>query len=126
MKEQESKLWLTGTWRVCRKFKTNGTDEYNLIIFSGKGYIVSFPADGIITEMDGVDTTTTSYTYDSDKRVIDIQTTERTTPSPISGTGNNLFRIILLNDREVYFQKPHSVKYGNTDTEFELVLLERL
>lgn len=70
--------------------------------------------------------TTTPYHYNQTTRVIHIQPTDHTPPRLISGSGDAPFRIIPLNDEEMYFLRPHSVEVGDEDSVIESFLLERI
>lgn len=124
MENKNAQVRLTGQWRLSRKFTTNGSDERNLVLYNQPPeYIVGFPAEAIITERCGNDVSTVMYHYDPDTKVISIQQSNRSRPSPISGKTESLYRIIPLNDREMYFQSPHTVEDDSSD--FEMILLER-
>lgn len=126
MKKKENEVTLDGRWRLSRRFTVEGGDRRNLTTYGREDHIVEFPAQGIITERSGNEVTTVIYHYDPPTRVIDIRQSDRAAPSPLSCHKNNLFRVIPLNEREMYFQKPYSVEAEDPHTEFEMILLERI
>ena len=120
MENQKKEIRLDGKWRVIRKFIDGDPGGRNITLYDD--YIVEFVAGDTIIETHGNEVTTTSYRLDPEAGTIEIQPTSRTQSSPISGAGCAIFRIVPLNDREMYLRKPHSVEAGG---DFETILLER-
>jgi hypothetical protein len=110
-----------GKWRVVRKFIAGDAAGKSLTLY--EDYFVEFAADGTLIETHGAEVTTTTYHFDPGSGTIEVQPTTRSQPSPISGVGSTIFRVVHLNDREMYLRKPHSVEVGG---EFETILLEHL
>lgn len=120
MENREIESRLDGKWRVVRKFIAGDAAGKSLTLY--EDYFVKFAAGDTLIETHGDEVTATSYHFDTDAGTIEIQPVARTKPSPISGAGGARFRVVPLNDREMYLRKPHSVEVGG---EFEMILLER-
>ncbi len=120
MENRKIDIRLDGKWRVIRKFIDGDTAGKSMTIY--EDYFVEFPAGGTIIETHGEEVTRTSYHFEPGSDTIEIEPTTRSRPSPISGAGGAIFRIVPLNDREIYLRKPHSVE---TDGDFETILLEK-
>lgn len=126
MENKKIDVLLTGRWRISRQSRVDTVGEYDLTVYKGREFIVEFPNDGVMTEAGDGAITTTTYHYDPTARVISIQPTDYTPLNPISGSGDAPFRIIPLNDEEMYFLRPHSVEVGDEDSVIESFLLERI
>jgi hypothetical protein len=120
MENGRKEIRLDGKWRVVRKFIGGDAAGKSMTLY--EDYIVEFAAGDTLIETHGNEVTTTSYRLDPGSGTIDIQPTTRSQPSPISGAGSTIFRIVPLNDREMYLRKPHSVE---AEGEFETILMER-
>ncbi len=120
MENREIESRLDGKWRVVRKFIAGDAAGKSLTLY--EDYFVEFGAGDALIETHGDEVTRTSYRFKPGSGTIEIQSTTRSQPSPICGAGGAIFRVVHLNDREVYLRKPHSVEVGG---EFETILLER-
>jgi hypothetical protein len=120
MEHQKKESRLDGKWRVVRKFIAGDAAGKSLTLY--EDYFVEFAVGDTLTETHGDEVTTTSYRFDPGSGTIEVQPATRSQPSPISGAGSAIFRVVPLNDREMYLRKPHSVEAGG---EFETILLER-
>ena len=120
MENRKIESWLESRWRVVRKFIAGDAAGKSLTLY--EDYFVEFAASGTLIETYGDEVTTTTYHFDPGFGTIEIQPTTRSQPSPISCTGGAIFRVVPLNDREMYLRKPHSIE---VDGEFETILLER-
>ncbi len=105
---------------MVRKFIDGDPGGRNITLYDD--YIVEFAAGDTLIETHGNKITTTTYRFDPGSGTIEIQPTSRTQSSPISGASGAIFRIVPLNDREMYLRKPHSVEAAG---DFETILLER-
>ncbi len=121
MKNRKIDSRLEGKWRVVRKFIAGDAAGKSLTLY--EDYFVEFADGDSLIETHGAEAMTTSYRFDPGSDTIDVQPTNRSQPSPISGAGGAIFRIVPLNDREIYLRKPHSVE---TDGDFETILLEKM
>lgn len=127
MENKKPEVRLTGAWRLIRKSNVSHCDERTTILFKeGQDYIVGFPSGGIMTEQYGGVVTTTPCVYDPAGRTISVRATDLTPASPISGGGDRIYRVVPLNDGRMYLRRPHTVEDDDPDTEFELILLERI
>jgi hypothetical protein len=121
MENRKTGSRLDGKWRVVRKFIAGDAAGKSLTLY--EDYFVEFAAGDTLIETHGDEITTTTYSFDPGFGTIEVQPTSRTQPSPISGAGSTIFRVVPLNNREMYIRKPHSVE---ADGEFETILLECL
>ncbi len=121
MENRKKEIRLDGKWRVVRKFIDGDPGGRNITLYDD--YIVEFAAGDTLIETHRAKVTTTTYHFDPGSCTIEIQPVARTQPSSISGAGGAIFRVVPLNDREMYLRKPHSVEAGG---DFETILLERL
>jgi hypothetical protein len=120
MENQKKESRLDGKWRVVRKFIAGDAGGKSLTLY--EDYFVEFAAGDTLIETHDDEVTTTSYCFDPGSGTIDVQPITRSQPSPISDAGSAIFRVVPLNDREMYLRKPHSVEASG---EFETILLER-
>lgn len=118
MENRKKEIRLDGKWRVVRKFIDGGEAGKSLTLF--EDYFVEFAAGDTLIETCDNEVTTTTYRFDAGSGTIEILATGAQ-QSPILGAGSAIFRIVSLNDHEMYFRKPHSVEAAG---EFELILLE--
>ncbi len=118
MENRKTDSRLDGKWRVVRKFIDGDPGGRNITLYDD--YIVEFAAGDTLIETHGNEVTITTYRFDPGSGTIHIQPTSRSQPSPISGASSAIFRIVPLNEREMYLRKPHSVEAGG---EFEMILL---
>ncbi len=121
MENREKETRLDGKWRVVRKFIAGDAAGKSLTLY--EDYFVEFADGDTLIETHGDEVTTTTYRFDPVAGTIDIQPTTHSQPSPISGADGAIFRVVPLNDREMYLRKPHSVEAGG---EFETILLEKV
>ena len=126
MENKKTDVLLLGRWRISRQSRADSVGKHELIVCKGQEFIIGFLKDGVLTEAGDGCITTTKYHFDPTTRVISLQPTDCTPPNPISGIGDAPFRIIPLNDREMYFVRPHTVDTGDEDADFVSLLLERI
>ncbi len=119
MENHKKEIRLDGKWRVVRKFIDGDPGGRNITMYDD--YMVEFAAGDTLIETHGNEVSTTIYRFDPGSGTIEIQPTRRSQSSPISGADGMIFRVVPLNDREMYLRKPHSVEIGG---DFETILLE--
>ncbi|GAB0481669.1 hypothetical protein KML24007_04150 [Alistipes indistinctus] len=123
MVNKKAGVRLTGRWRLSRRFNVNGANEHNLRGFGLEEYIIEFLMDGVMTVTnDGLPISAT-YQYEPASRIISIEFSDSDSESPLAG--DTPFRIIPLNEREMYFQRLSSVEVNPFDDSFEVILFER-
>nr|DAY29172.1 MAG TPA: hypothetical protein [Caudoviricetes sp.] len=121
MGDEKAKIDLTGKWQVRRQFSVNAVAERDLKIFGDRECVVEFADAGILTELSAGDKLTCVYSFDPDFKTISIHAAAGESASAIAG---NSYRVIPLNDREMYFMTPPSI---DADAyAFEITLLERI
>lgn len=123
---EKAQFNLIGKWQVRRQFNVDATGERNLKSFSDQECIVEFAGDGNFTVLLAGSESTAAYSFDSASKTLRIRQSEDSQASPIAGSDDTTYRVIPLNDREMYFQKPHSVEVSLPNIEFETFLLERI
>ena len=123
---KNAQISLTGKWQVRRQFNVDVAGERNLKFFSEQEYIVEFAGDGTLAILLAGNESTVAYSFDPASKNMRIWQSEDSPASLITGSGDTTYRIIPLNDREMYFQKLHSVEVSSPDSEFEIILLERI
>jgi hypothetical protein len=114
---------LDGKWRVVRKFTAGGdATEQNTTLF--EDYVVEFATGGTLIETHDGEVTTVTYRFDAEAGTIEtLPATDSTQSNPIFGGGGAIFRVVPLNDREIYLRRPHSVE---AEGEFETILLKKV
>lgn len=122
MENKKAEVRLAGKWRLNRTFTVTAAEKKNLMLFNDQEYIVDFSADGIMTETSAGETTAVTYQFEPTTRTINFQQSSRCQPSPISGVADSCFRVIPINESEMYFMSPTSLE--NDSDEFEIILLE--
>ena len=124
MKNKNAEVRLAGRWRLSRMFTVTATEEKNLKVFQDQEYVADFSSGDTVTESAAGEETTVAYHYDVTTRTISFQQSSRCQPSPISGRVDLCFRVIPLNQSEMYFMSPPAIE--DESDEFEIVLLERI
>lgn len=123
MENKKAEVRLTGRWRLSRTFTVTAAEERNITVFQDHEYVVNFSDSGIMTEASTGETTTITYHYEPITRTISFQQSSRRLPSSIGDRTDLRFRVIPLNESEMYFMSPPSIEDGD---EFEIILLTRI
>lgn len=124
MENKKPEVRLTGRWRLHRTFTVTAAQEKNTVLFRDQEYIVDFSDGDTMTESSDGEITKVAYHYEPMTRAISFRQSSRRHPSPISRRADLQFRIIPLNETEMYFMSPPSIE--DDSDEFELILLERI
>lgn len=124
MENKKTEVCLIGRWQLIRQFNVDGAGGRNLRILGPEEHIVEFLDDGTLTEIAADLIATTTFHYEPATRTISIQPANLNSESPLAN--GTPFRIIPLDNSEIYFVSECSLGGNDESCDFEIILLERI